>query len=527
MPTLPSTGRPTTGTGVEISTGTVIGGYVVRARLGSGGMGAVYLVRHPTLPRDVALKVLHTGLAATPAMRARFEREAELLSRLSHPNVVDVLDRGQQGDLLWMAMQYVSGPDLAAVLERDGALPPERALEIVAAVGNALDHAHACGLLHRDVKPANILLAAMPGGGERVMLTDFGIGRDMTASSALTQDGEVVASFAYAAPEQLTGGPLDARADVYSLGAVLFELLTGRRAFDADALPALLYAVVHTPPPDIRSLRADLPPAINDVLGRALAKDPAARYGSCAELVAAARACWPARVPAPATFVGPAPVPPPPPARAQPPGPAQPRRTRRLAAAGAGLAVVGVGVALLVLAPWRADSHDAGNRSTATDSTSQARSGSVADWGEVQFVVDDFPTLLPGTPDGEGWGGGTCVPTAFADDVHADVGLTCNYDNGITAEVAHYPDLAARDARRAELEDADGADSPQSWATDGTRAGVRLLSEDNPELVWQWIMFNQQDKALYVVVLEWAGHTQAQLDAEWFGQAPFAGPAGT
>jgi eukaryotic-like serine/threonine-protein kinase len=272
---------------VDIAPGTVVGGYTVRRRLGGGGMGAVYLVRHPTLPRDVALKVLHPGLATTPAMWLRFEREAELLSRLSHPNIVDVLDRGRQDDLLWMTMQFVSGRDVAALLEEHGPLPPERALAIVAAVGDALDHAHACGLLHRDVKPANILLAQLPGGGERVMLTDFGIGRDMAASSALTQAGEVVASFAYAAPEQLTGGPLDGRADVYSLGAVLFELLTGRRAFDAGSFPALLYAVVNAPPPDIRAIRPDLPPALSAVLARALSKDPAQRFASCAELVAA------------------------------------------------------------------------------------------------------------------------------------------------------------------------------------------------------------------------------------------------
>src|SRR3954470_8877171 len=521
--TLRSTGRPTTGTGVEISTGTVIGGYVVREQLGAGGMGSVYLVRHPTLPRDVALKVLHAGLSATPAMRARFEREAELLSRLSHPNVVDVLDRGQQGDLLWMAMQYVPGPDLAIVLERSGALPPERALEVVAAIGNALDHAHACGLLHRDVKPANILLAAMPGGGERVMLTDFGIGRDMTTSSALTQDGEVVASFAYAAPEQVTGAAIDGRADVYSLGAVLFELLTGRRAFDADSLPALLYAVVHAPPPDVRVLRPDLPPAISGVLARALAKEPADRFRSCADLVSAARACWPARVPAPETSVGPAPVPPPP---QRPTAPDRPRKGRLLAA-GAGLLVVAVGVAVLLVAPWRGDADDAGNRPAATGSTSPARSGGLQDWGEAQFVVDDFPSLLPASPADEGWGGGSCAPTAFADDVHADVGVTCAYDNGITAEVAHYPDIAARDARRAELEEADARDSPQSWGTGSARAGIRLLSEDDPEFIWQWIMFNRPDKALYVVILEWTGHTHAELDEEWFGQAPFAGPAGT
>jgi tRNA A-37 threonylcarbamoyl transferase component Bud32 len=508
---------------VEISTGTVIGGYVVRERLGTGGMGSVYLVRHPTLPRDVALKVLHAGLSATPAMRARFEREAELLSRLSHPNVVDVLDRGQQGDLLWMAMQYVPGPDLAALLERSGALPPERALDIVAAIGNALDHAHACGLLHRDVKPANILLATIPGGGERVMLTDFGIGRDMTASSALTQDGEVVASFAYASPEQVSGAAVDARADVYSLGAVLFELLTGRRAFDADSLPALLYAVVHAPPPDVRAVRPDLPPAISGVLARALAKDPADRFGSCAELVAAARACWPARVPAPETAVGPVPVPPPPQRSAAP------TRSRRgpLLAAAAALVVVAVGVAVLVIAPWRGEADDPASSPSATGSTTQARSGGLQDWGEAQFVVDDFPSLLPATPADEGWGGGSCGPTAFAEDVHADVGLTCSYDNGITAEVTHYPDVASRDARRAELEEGDAADSPENWAIDGARAGIRLFSEDDPQFIWQWIMFNQPDKALYVVILEWEGHTHAELDDAWFSQAPFTGPAGT
>jgi hypothetical protein len=521
---------------VDIAPGTVVGGHTVRRKLGGGGMGAVYLARHPTLPRDVALKVLHPGLAATPGMRSRFEREAELLSRLSHPNIVDVLDRGQQDGLLWMSMQFVSGPDVAAVLGECGAMPPERALSVVAAVGEALDHAHACGLLHRDVKPANILLAQLPRGGERVMLTDFGIGRDMTASSALTQAGEVVASFAYAAPEQLSGGPIDGRADVYSLGAVLFELLTGRRAFDAESLPALLYAVVDAPPPDIRAVRPDLPPALGAVLARAMAKDPSHRFGSCAELVGAARACWPVRPPAAETVVGQQGWPPPP---RRPHGTGRPPGRRRLVALlGAGVAVALAVTVLLVLTPWQADPDAApgptgstptgGTPSTSGTTAAEEPNGGAGTWGDVQFIVDDFPSLLPASPDGEGWDGATCAPTAFAEDVHADVGITCQYSNGITAEVAHYSDIAARDARRAELDEADAAESPQGWGTDGsTRAGVRLFSEDNPDFLWQWIMFNQQDKALYVVVLEWTGHTQAELDAEWFVRAPFAGPAGS
>jgi serine/threonine-protein kinase len=417
-------------------------------------------------------------------------------------------------------------------------MTPERALSIASAVGDALDHAHACGLLHRDVKPANILLAQLPGGGERVMLTDFGIGRDMTASSPLTQAGEVVASFAYAAPEQVSGGPIDGRADVYSLGAVLFELLTGRRAFGAQSLPALLYQVVDAPPPDIRSVRPDLPPAIAAVLARAMAKDPAHRFGSCVELVTAARACWPVRPPASETVVGQQGWPPPP-RQPQPTG-RPPRPGRLLAVLAAGVAVALAVTLLLVLRPWEADPEaapgptggstpSAGPTSTSSStSAAEEPNGSSGAWGDVQFIVDDFPSLLPASPADQGWDGATCAPTAFAEDVHADVGITCQYPNGITAEVAHYPDIAARDARRAELEEADAADSPQGWGTDGsTRAGVRLLSEDNPDFLWQWVMFNHQDKVLYVVVLEWTGHTQAELDEEWFTRAPFAGPAGT
>ncbi|WP_409330585.1 protein kinase domain-containing protein [Trujillonella humicola] len=510
---------------MDIEPGTGIGGYVVERRLGSGGMGAVYLARHPTLPRHVALKVLHTGLAATPGVRARFEREAELVSRLSHPNVVDVLDRGTQDGLLWIAMQYVAGPDLATVLARDGAAPPERALAIVAAVGAALDHAHACGLVHRDVKPANVLLAVLPGGGERVVLTDFGIGQDTASSSVLTQTGEVTASLAYAAPEQVSGGRVDSRADVYALGAVLFELLTGRRALTAETLPAALYAVVTAPPPDPRAVRPDLPPPITGVLARAMAKDPAHRYGSCAELVAAARGCWPARAPAAETAVGRFPPPPPPPL----PPTVRPGRNRLVAGvvAAAVVAVLAVGL-LVALAPWRTDSTAAESSPSATGAAGTTEGAATGPWGELQFVVDDFPSLLPATPDGEGWAGGTCVPTSFALDVHADLGLTCQYPNGMTVEVAHYPDVAARDARRAELEQEDARTSPESWGTDTTtRAGVRLFNADGQPLVWQWYLFNQQDKALYAVIAEWAGHTQAELDAAFFDRAPFTGPAGS
>ncbi|HEX2073217.1 MAG TPA: serine/threonine-protein kinase [Geodermatophilus sp.] len=514
---------------MDLPVGTRVGGYEIRRMLGSGGMGAVYLARHPTLPRDVALKILHVGLAATPEMRARFEREAELLCRLSHPNVADVLDRGQEGGLLWMAMQYVPGTDLARILEEQGPLPPDRALAVVAAVGEALDHAHSCGLLHRDVKPANILLAPQPGGGERAVLTDFGISRAMDGSVALTREGEVLASFAYAAPEQIAGAALDPRADVYALGAVLFELLTGRRVFERDDLPALLFAVMHLAPPDVRTLRPDLPPPLSAVLARALAKDPRERFGSCAEFVAAARACWPARLPAPETVVGRVGPPPPPPQGARPA-----RRSRTAAVLAGGAAVlVAAGVALVAVRGGTDPGGDAAGGSGPSTEGSAVAAGSTASgagsgaWGEVQFIVEDFPRLLPASMEDTGWGGGTCAPTVFDLDVHADVGITCQYPNGITAEVAHYPDLAARDARRAEMAAADAPDSPETWFHDGARAGVRYLSGGDFDYAWQWITFQSQDKLLYVVILEWSGHTHDDLDDAWFTVAPFAGPAGT
>jgi hypothetical protein len=189
--------------------------------------------------------------------------------------------------------------------------------------------------------------------------------------------------------------------------------------------------------------------------------------------------------------------------------------------------LVGFGV-LVLLAPWQRHPDGEGAAADTTGKPADGTSpGGAGDWGYVQFIAEDFPSLIPATPDGQGWNGATCAPTAFAEDTHADVGVTCQYASGLTAEVAHYPNFTARDARRSELAQIDAADSPQPWRSDAsTLAGVRLLSEDNPNFVWQWIEFNQQDKSLYVVVLEWAGHTQAELDEEWFSRAPFAGPAG-
>jgi serine/threonine-protein kinase len=266
--------------------------------------------------------VLHPGFAGHEQFRERFEREADLLCRLEHPNVVDVIDRGQDGDLLWMSMRYVPGPDLDTALRERGPFAPDAAVAVVAGVARALDSAHDAGLLHRDVKPANVLLRRLPDGTEEAMLTDFGIAKDLAAEMTLTRAGEAPATIAYASPEQLEGLPLDRRADVYSLGALLFELLAGRRAFPADEIGPLLASVVAGPVPDVREPRPELSEALAEVVTRALQKDREARFGSCGELVAAAQAALAARAPRTTIGLPDAPPPPPPPRvpRPIPPG---------------------------------------------------------------------------------------------------------------------------------------------------------------------------------------------------------------
>jgi serine/threonine protein kinase len=267
------------------------------------------------------VKVLHPAFADHAQFRERFERESDVLCRLEHPNVVDVVDRGQDGDLLWMSMRYIPGPDLDTALRERGPFSPEQAVAVVAGVGRALDAAHAAGLLHRDVKPANILLRRAADGSEEAMLTDFGIAKDLAAAVTLTRAGEAPATIAYASPEQLEGLPIGRRADVYSLGAVLFELLTGRRAFPADDIGPLLASVIAGPVPDVRSVRQDLPVALAEVVRTALQKDPADRFASCGQMVAAAEAALvSAPRAAPRTTIGRAEAPPPP-----PPPPAAPR----------------------------------------------------------------------------------------------------------------------------------------------------------------------------------------------------------
>ncbi|MQY27568.1 serine/threonine-protein kinase [Nocardia aurantia] len=264
--------------------GQVFAGFTIERLLGRGGMGEVYLARHPRLPRLTAVKVLDRALGANRPIRARFEREADLAARLDHPNIVAVHDRGAEDDRLWIAMQYVDGIDAGALDVR--VLPAAEAVRIVADIADALDYAHASGILHRDVRPENILIAAEPGN--RVLLADFGIARLRDDTTHLTGAGNLTATLAYAPPEQLAGAEVDHRADQYALACTLYRLLTGNVPYPVGNSAGLLDSRGAAPVP-VHALRPEVPAAMDAVLATALAPDPRQRFTRCADFAAAAR----------------------------------------------------------------------------------------------------------------------------------------------------------------------------------------------------------------------------------------------
>ncbi|WP_280235492.1 serine/threonine-protein kinase [Nocardia cyriacigeorgica] len=256
--------------------------------LGQGGMGSVYLARHPRLDKQTALKLLNRDLFADASVRARFEREADLAAQLDHPSIVAVYDRGTEADQQWISMQYIDGADASSVNALT--LPPERAVQIIDGVAEALDYAHGIGVLHRDVKPANVLLARSGGGhGERVFLTDFGLARLRAETTQLTQQGMFTATLAFASPEQMTGSALDPRSDQYSLACTLYWLLTGMAPFDSPNPADIIHGNLQLAAPPLAVKRRGLSPALDAVLAVAMAKHPAHRFATCAEFAAAAR----------------------------------------------------------------------------------------------------------------------------------------------------------------------------------------------------------------------------------------------
>jgi serine/threonine-protein kinase len=268
--------------------GSKVAGYQIEGLIGRGGMGAVYRARELGLGRGVALKVIAPELAEDPGFRQRFLGESRVAASLDHPHVVPIFNAGEDNGVLFLAMRYVDGTDLAKLLAAEGALEPGRAVALLGQVAEALDAAHRQGLVHRDVKPSNVLIAGA-AGREDCYLADFGLTKRNGSLTGVSAPGDVVGTLEYVAPEQITGDEVDPRADVYSLGCVLYECLTGQSPFPRATDVALLWAHVHEEPTPPSQARPELPRSVDTVFARALAKDPARRYNSAGELVAATR----------------------------------------------------------------------------------------------------------------------------------------------------------------------------------------------------------------------------------------------
>ncbi len=286
--------------------GTEVAGYAIESVLGRGAMGVVYVARERSPVRKVALKLITPAFAGDEVFRGRFLREATAAAAIEHPNILPVYAVGESDGILYMAMRLVPGPDLGEILRGSRELELDRVARIVGQVGDALDAAHARGLVHRDVKPGNVLVTSRPDAddGDFCYLTDFGVST-WTASSAatITMTGQLVGTANYVAPEQIEGERVDGRADQYALGCVLYECLTGRPPFSGRSPAAILYAHLHEQAAPPSSIRPGMPPGVDAVVARALEKDPEERYPSCRALtqdlraVLAGEAAMPATVP--------------------------------------------------------------------------------------------------------------------------------------------------------------------------------------------------------------------------------------
>ncbi len=393
---------------MPLTIGDTFAGYRLLRQLGSGGMGEVYVVQHPRLPRQEALKVLRPEFSQDESFRERFIREADLASGLRHPHIVGIHDRGERDGQLWIAMDYIEGTDLSHLLEQryPRGMPVGYVLPIVTAVASALDYAHKKGLLHRDVKPANIIVADLDTDDPKIFLADFGIARPLNDTSNITTTNMTVGTVAYAAPEQLMGEPMNGRADQYALAATTFHLLTGSQLFP-DSNPAVVISRhLTTTPPLLGGEHPDL--AVLDMpLRRALEKNPEGRHATCAAFAQAVNGASASAASQQATALAPVNVRPPvvsgapktlkappmtktlsPPTPPLPPVQPQDVEVRRIWPAVVGLmvaaALVGGVIVALVARPWErsgpatatptVSSATAGTSSTSPSSTASAPS---------------------------------------------------------------------------------------------------------------------------------------------------------
>ena len=275
---------------VGFRSGYRISGYRLEQQIGRGGMAVVFGAYDERLERQVALKILAPAMAQDKDFRRRFIAESRAASAVEDPHIIPVYEAGEADGVLFIAMRLVPGGDLRTLVTERGPLAPVRAEWIVSAVASALDAAHACGLVHRDVKPANMLLDVRPGRPDHVYLTDFGVSKMSVTSGGLTGNGQFIGTVDYAAPEQILGQPVDGRTDQYALGCAAFELLCGHPPYSGKQGPAGMYSHLSAPPPAATSERPELPAAVDSVFARVLAKSPADRYENCQEFARALRA---------------------------------------------------------------------------------------------------------------------------------------------------------------------------------------------------------------------------------------------
>jgi serine/threonine protein kinase len=273
----------------QFAPGSVLAGYRLEQQIGRGGMAVVFRAIDERLGRPVALKVLSAELATDDAFRQRFIRESRASAAVDDPHIIPVFEAGEADGVLFIAMRFVPGGDVRSLVRRAGPLPAARGAAIISAVASALDAAHAVGLIHRDVKPANMLVDSRPGRPDHVYLSDFGLSKASLATSGLTGTGEFLGTVDYCAPEQIEGRPVDGRVDQYALACTAFELFSGAPPFRREPAAATIWAHMSQPPPPLTARRPDLPPAVDHVLARAMAKAPEHRYRSCSEFAAALR----------------------------------------------------------------------------------------------------------------------------------------------------------------------------------------------------------------------------------------------
>jgi len=276
----------------ELAIGSQVSGYQIVEQIGRGGMAVVYRALDTRLDRSVALKILAPELARDAPFRQRFLREMRAAAAVDHPHIVPVFDAGEADGSLYIAMRYVSGQDMRTLLDRERTLPAIRTAHIVTQVASALDEAHSHGLVHRDVKPGNMLLGRVAGSGQpdHVYLSDFGLSKQSLSQVSITSTGQFLGTLDYMAPEQIESGPVDGRADQYSLACTAYEMLAGEPPFRREQGLAVMWAQLSTPAPALTARRPDLPPAVDEVMARALAKSQDDRYRTCGDFAESLRA---------------------------------------------------------------------------------------------------------------------------------------------------------------------------------------------------------------------------------------------